>query len=262
MRTPSFLLLAAFASVLLHSEGAAQERFIPAQPYGSDILSARPVLYFLGVPLGIMGFQHLGSFSPSCDCEFKEESGMRFLFGGEFSVVFPKIGIAFRTMVAYHDYSADFVRKDTRLSEKVGENPPENVEYENISNVQLRYLTVAPTVAWYIPFTRTFVFTGLEFGFPMKYKYNHIENIVTSDKVYYDGSRTHVLLEETEMPGGSKLRVGIALGIGADIVVTPMLYVTPQAGLTIPLTTVAEDPSKKDWRVFSEYAAVIIKFRL
>lgn len=231
-----------------------------AAPYESDILSARPVRYLVGIAPVVMPFQHLGDFSPSCDCLFSGGRDVKAAFALEFSIRYPKLGFAIKNMVAYQNLSAEFSRRSTRKSVVVGDNPDIDVAYENSSAVNLRYLAVSSSFAWYIPYTQLFLSAGLEVGFPLKKTYDHIERILTPGVSYYNGATVTTLLPEEEIPGADRLRIGIALGAGADIPLSTVFTITPQFGATYPLTTVTS--ADKDWRVLTEYGMLFFKVRL
>ncbi len=229
-------------------------------PYESDILSARPVRYLIGVAGGVMPFQHLGDFSPSCDCNFSGARKVGASFALEFSIRYPKLGFAIKNMVVYQNLSAEFSQRSTRRSVVVGDNPDIDVEYENTSAVNLRYLTVSSSFAWYIPYTELFFSAGVEVGFPLKKTYDHIERILTPGVAYYDGSTVATLLPDRDIPGAERLRVGIIAGAGADIPVSSRVTITPQLGATYPLTTVTS--ADGDWKVLTEYGMLFFKVRL
>mgnify|MGYP000300743584 CR=1 FL=1 len=233
---------------------------VGAAPYESDILAARPIKYLLGLGFGAYGFLHRGSFSPSCDCEFSDEDGIRFMFAGEFRVRYPKLGIAYGVFVSYYDASATFTREEVRSSVVVGDNPDVDVQYRSTSDVTLQWLSLTPEFLWYLPRSEFFLSVGAEFGFPLETRYNHIENILTSGYTYYDGSTENVLLEEQDIPGGAGLRVALAGAIGYDFFITPMIGITPRLGLTLPLSSVAS--SDDGWTVPTAHALLMLNLRL
>ncbi len=239
----------------------------PSSPYESDILSARPIRYFIAIGGGVLAFQHLGDFSPNCDCFFSGEKGMRALFAAEFSVQYPKLGFAFKGQISYQDVSATFSRKTSRMSVVVGDNPDVLVDYENSSKVELTYLALATSFAWYFPYTQIFLAGGLEFGIPRIHSFDHIEKILTADRYYYDGSTTNTLLPKEDIPGSSHLRIGLNIGVGVDIIITSRFYITPEIGATYPFTTVTtvNDPLRvthRDWKVLTERAIIFFKYRI
>ncbi len=229
-------------------------------PYESDILSARPVRYWFGLGPGGYYFTHQGSFSPACNCEFREEDGGRFTLGAEIRVQYPKIGIAWGLLLSYFDASARFTRSSTRLSVVAGDNPDIEVDYLNSSEVLLRWVSINPGVYWYFPRTAFFLRGGVEFGIPLEQRYDHMERILSEGVTYYDGSTENTLLAETDIPGGSRTRIAITAGIGYDFLVTPMFAITPRAGLSIPLTTVSSVDS--DWTVLTAYGFLMFNLRL
>lgn len=239
----------------------AQPRFEPGTPapYESDILSARPVRVYLGVALGAYAFQHQGSFSPACDCEFSGENGIHVLYAGELSVQFPKLGFAIRGLVSLSDFSAEFNREESRMSVPVGDGPDVLIDYRNTSNVKLRYLNIAPSFAYYFTQTDLYLYAGLEFGIPLEVRYDHIERILTPGYAYYDGTTENVLLPETDIPGGG-LRLALPFGVGYDFHLGSLIVLTPQAGVSVPLTPVSTQHSS--WRVISEYGMLLFKVRL
>lgn len=240
-------------------ERHSEVRFASA-PYESDILSARPVRYLLGLGIGAYGFLHRGSFSPSCDCEFSEEDGIRFMFGGEFRVRYPKLGIAYGVFVSYYDASATFTREDVRRSLVVGDWDDVDVRYRSTSDVVLRWISVTPEFLWYLPRSEFFLSAGAEFGIPLEARYDHVENILTSDITYHDGSTENLLLAEQDIPGGAGLRIALAGAIGYDFYFTPMVGVTPRVGLTLPLTSVSS--ADEGWSVLTAHALLMLNLRL
>ncbi|MCB2206407.1 hypothetical protein KQI65_16810 [bacterium] len=231
-----------------------------AAPYESDILSARPVRYVLGLGPGAMYYTHDGSFSPSCDCNFSDQSDTQFHFAGEFLVQYPKLGFAYGVLVTYYDVSAEFSREEVRPSIVVGDDPPIDVEYRNTSNVTLQWLSVTPEFLWYIPRSSAFLMAGLELGFPLDARYDHIEHILTPGITYYDGNTDNVLVEESDIPDGTRMRFAIALGLGYEIHLGPSVSITPHAGLNLPLTTVSS--TDDSWRVTTAYGLLMLQLRL
>ena len=242
---------------------AAAENVIPgagAVPYESDILTARPVKYLLGVGIGAYAFLHRGSFSPSCDCEFSDEDGISVMFAGEFRVRYPKLGFAYGIFISYYDASATFTREEVRRSVVVGDDPFVDVRYRSTSDVALQWLSVTPEFLWYVPRSELFLSIGGELGIPLEARYNHVENILTPGFTYYDGSTENLLLEEQDIPGGAGLRIALAGAIGYDFYFTPMLGITPRVGLTLPLTSVST--SDEGWSVLTAHALLMLNLRL
>ena len=231
-----------------------------AVPYESDILTARPVKYLLGVGIGAYAFLHRGSFSPSCDCEFSDEDGISVMFAGEFRVRYPKLGFAYGIFMSYYDASATFTREEVRRSVVVGDDPFVDVRYRSTSDVALQWLSFTPEFLWYVPRSELFLTVGGELGIPLEARYNHVENILTPGYTYYDGSTENVLLEEQDIPGGAGLRVALAGAIGYDFFVTPMIGITPRVGLALPLTTVSSEDDR--WSVLTAHALLMLNLRL
>ncbi|MDT8323440.1 MAG: hypothetical protein RRA94_04950 [Bacteroidota bacterium] len=231
-----------------------------AAAYESDILSARPIRYLLGVGPGMMWYAHGGSFSPSCDCVFTGESDSRFHFAGEVLVQYPKLGIAYGVLLSYYDASYGFTRDETRRSVMVGDGADVDVDYRSTSDVRLQWLSVTPEFLWYIPRSAFFLQAGLEFGFPLTARYDHIETIRSEDVTYYDGSRENVLLPEGNIPGGDGLRLAASFGLGYEFVLGPAVALTPRVGAQLPLTAVSS--TDDDWRVTTAFGLLMLHLRL
>jgi hypothetical protein len=231
----------------------------PVVPYESDILSARPIRYWFGLGPGGYLYQHQGSFSPACNCEFRDQDGLRFTLAGEFRVEYPKMGFAWGVWISYIDASAEFVRESRRLSVVVGNNPDMEVDYRNTSNVQLDWLSINPGVFWYLPRTQFFLRGGVEIGFPLEYRYDHIERILTDGVAFYDGETEHTLLAEQNIPGGDRLRFAVTAGIGYDFFVTPSFAITPRLSAAIPLTTVSS--TDDSWSVLTLQGLLMLNVR-
>lgn len=229
-------------------------------PYESDILTARPVRWHIGLALGAGAFNHLGSFSPACDCRFEKEDGVRFLYGLEGSVHFPKMGIGARLQIEHVKADADFVRAERRRAEVVGDDPPELLDFENTSKVQLSWLAITPAMTYTLPFTSFTLWGGLEVGVPLTARYDHIERVVTPGFVYYTGETTNTLLAESDIPDGRRLRLALAFGMAYDIPIIGDLSVMPRAGVTVPLTSVSStDPT---WKVMTGHLVLVLRWRL
>lgn len=235
-------------------------RAIAAAPYESDILTARPVRWHIGLALGAMAFSHLGSYSPACDCRFEKEDGIRFLYGLEGSVYFPKMGIGARLQIEYVKADADFTRAEQRLAEVVGDDPPELLDFENTSSVQLSWLSITPAMTYTLPFTDLTFWGGLEIGVPLTARYNHVERVLTAGYRYYDGQTTNTLLAETDIPGGTRLRLALAAGMAVDIPIVGDFSVMPRAGVALPLTTVSS--SDATWKVLTGHVVFVLRWRL
>ncbi|MCZ7555288.1 MAG: hypothetical protein M5R41_02645 [Bacteroidia bacterium] len=228
-------------------------------PYESDILSAKPVRTWLGLGVGGYGFWHNGNFSPNCDCSFGGEKGGAPMFALDVTRDYPKLGFAIRALLTYYDVSSEFSYEETRRTVIVGDEPDQDVRYRKTSDVTLRYIAFTPSFAWYFPQTPIYVQGGLELGFPLKYRYDNVERILTPDLVYNDGSSQMTLLAESDIPGGKSLRLAAALGAGADLQLSSMIMITPQVGVNLPLTTVSSDDS---WSVTTVYGLLFLKIRL
>jgi hypothetical protein len=252
-------LLACLLAVALCSAASAQgQPSVTAAPYESDILAARPVRTLLGLSLGGYAFQHLGSFSPNCTCSYEGETGARFHVGLELSRQYPKAGVAFLLALQYRDFSAIFTQGGTRI-EIVQGGGEEEITYERTSDVKLRSLHVIPGIAWYLPTTPVYLSAGIDIGMPLRARYNNIERI-TSNHLFYDGSDTHTLFPESDIPGGTGLDLGLAIGLGMDIYLSDHVFLTPVIGATIPLSPVSSEDGS--WRIMSEHAALLLKVRL
>lgn len=236
------------------------ERHAAAPGYESDILSARPIRYWFGVGPGGYYFTHQGSFSPSCDCEFRDQDGGGFQFAGEFRVQYPKLGFAWGVLIGAYDASAEFARDERRGSIVVGGDPDLEVDYHRTSNVQLQWLSIDPGVFWYVPRTQLFLRGGVEIGIPLEYRYDHRERILTEGVEYYAGGTEHLLLPEQDIPGGDRLRFALTAGIGYDFFVTSMIAITPRVCAAIPLTSVSS--SDGGWKVLTANGLLMLNLRL
>lgn len=239
----------------------------PVAPYESDILSARPVRYLLAVGGGVLAYQHLGSFSPNCDCNFSGEKGTRALFGAEFSVHYPKLGFAVKGLLLYQDFSADFSYNVTRMSVVVGDDPDIPVQYLKSSSVDLQYLSLTTSAVWFFPYTQMYLSGGLEIGYSLTSEFDHIEEIKTPNVYYYDGSTKTTLLPKSEIRGADGLRFGLAVSFGVDITLSSRIFLTPEVGGVIPLTSVTSENNpqtvqQNNWRVVTERAMLFLKVRL
>lgn len=232
----------------------------PVVPYESDILAARPIRTYIGLALGVFAFQHQGSFSPSCDCEYGGERGTRVLAGPEFSVHYPKAGIALKGMILYRDVSATFMQRFSRRpSIVVGPDPDVLLDYERWSNVKLAYIDIMPSVAWYPIRFPVFLAGGIDLAIPVSSAYDNNERIISEGYAYVDGTRQTVLFRESDIEGGGSPRLDIHVSTGIDLYLSDHVYLTPQAGLILPLGAVSsKDP---DWKVFTEYAVLVLKYR-
>jgi hypothetical protein len=257
-------LLMALAIFSLPSSAVAQwmsgARSAPSEPYESDILSARPIRTLLGIVVGGYAWQHLGSFSPNCDCSFSGERGTSPMFGAELSVYYPKIGLAFKLLGTYHDFSAVFTQTGRGWRTVTGDHDSVLIDYERTSDVKLRYLRLAPAVAWYIPYTSAYLQAGVDVGISLKSRYNNVERLLTPGYVYYDSTRVNTLLYDQDIQGTPSLRFDLSVGAGVDIYLSDRFYLTPQVGVTLPLAPVSSRQGK--WRITAEYAALIVKIRL
>lgn len=246
-------------TILLVAVSTGSAQHWEAAPYESDLLSARPIRNWLGIGLGGSAFWHNGTFSPNCNCTFGGESGGGPMFALDFSRDYPKLGFALRALVTYYDVSADFNYEETRRTVLVGDNEDIDVRYHKSSDVALRYITLTPSFAWYLPKTPLYIQAGLEVGFPLEYRYDHHERILTPDLAYFDGTTERTLLEESDIPGGDKLRLALAVGAGVDFQLSSGIMITPQAGFNLPLTKVS---SVDSWRVSTAYGLIFLKIRL
>ncbi|MDX9759839.1 MAG: hypothetical protein RBU27_11830 [Bacteroidota bacterium] len=233
---------------------------VSAAPYESDILSARPIRYWLGLGPGVNAFIHQGSFSPNCACEFRDQDGTQPTFAGEFRVEYPKLGFAWSVLLGYTKASAEFAVEESRTSVVVGDEPDVTVAYRRTSDVRLQWLSVTPGVFWYIPRSMLWVRGGLEIGIPIEYQYDHHESIRTPGVQYHDGTVERTLLAAQDIPGGDRLRFAFAAGVGYDISVSPSIAITPRLGASLPLTTVSS--TDDTWTVLTVHGLVMLNIRL
>ncbi len=253
------LFICLFAVIALCEEVSAQNSMGFAS-YESDILSARPVRFIFGIGAGSYLYSHGGSFSPSCNCNFGDESGFRAMVLGEFRIQYPKLGFAYGVSVTHHDADATFTREEMRPSVIVGDPADIEVQYRNTSNVLLQWIAVTPEFFWFLPRSELFFQVGMEFGFPLEARYDHVESILSEGIVYYDGSTEHVLLEEQDIPGGSELRLALSGSVGYDFWLAPSLALTPRVGISVPLSSVSSEDD--DWRVLTGYAILMLNLRI
>jgi hypothetical protein len=232
---------------------------MPAEPYESDILNARPVRYYLGLGLGAYAFQHAGPFSPNCDCFFDGASGTGFAAAPEFIVHYPKAGFAFKAMIMYRNLSATFTQAYPQRPTVLVGGDSALVDFERWSDVTMTYIDVLPSVSWYMPRTPVFVAAGLAFSFPIKTRYNNNERVLSDGFAYASGGRETVLLNETTIPGSTGLRIDLHLSAGIDIYLADHFYLTPQGGAILPLGPVSSNDPR--WHVYTEYAMLIMKYR-
>lgn len=279
--THSILLAAALLVVLLPGMAIAQSPFAAAPghastqpasgaflspegphppPYESDILSARPIRYWIGLGPGALYFEHQGTYSPNCDCAFGGEDGVRFTFAGEFRVEYPKLGFAWSVLFGHADASAPFTVEETRESVVVGDEPDIDVLYRRESEVKLQWLRFNPGVFWYFPRSAFFLRGGLEIGVPLEYRYDHRESILTAGVEYYDGTTERVLLEEQDIPGGDRLRIALTGDVGYDFLITPSIAVSPRFGLAAPLGNVSSTDG--EWKVLTAHGFLMLNLRL
>lgn len=244
---------------------AAGGRPVEPPPYESDILAARPVRYYIGLGAGVLAFQHNGEFLPDpfrCNCVFSDKSETVFHYAAEVSVHFPKRNYGFKLLFQYLDYSGEFAYTFSRSALIAGQDTNEVAEFRKSSDVELEYFTLTPSFAWYIPKTLVFLHGGLEIGVPLTARYDNRENILTPG-YSYDSTGTkfeYTFLSKTDIPEVPSVRLGLHLGAGVDIKLSDRFYVTPQAGATIPLNPVSTQHDS--WKVTSEFALVLIKYRL
>lgn len=267
MRKLVMLILALGIMPTAYGQYRMHQAIPPLQtpPYESDILSARPVRYFVGLGLGALFFQHNGEFIPDpevCNCTFGDLDDVKFHYAGELSIQYPKLGFALKLLIQYQDFSGVF-QYQTRLSSVLGgDNQDVSIDFEKTSNVELSYLSVAPGFAYYFPRSDGFVLGGIDFSFPIENQYDNLERILTPGFAY-DSLGTqfdHTFLEKSEIPEVAGVRIGLMFALGYDFKLTNRFYLTPQVGATLPLTPISD--RHESWKVTSEYGLLIIKYRL
>lgn len=220
----------------------------------------QPFDFWIGLGPGAEFFQHQGSFSSACDCEFSDQQGMRVTFAAEFRMEFPKHGFGWSILGGYSDASADFVREETRSGTIVTGEPSPELDFRKTAHVQLRWMRINPGVFWFVPSTRLFIRGGVDIGLPIEYRYDQIEQMLSEGYTYLDGSRIRTLLAEQDIPGGDKLRFALTAGIGYDFFLTPSIAITPRLGASIPLTAVSS--TDESWSVLTAYGLLMINLRL
>ncbi|MAT39439.1 MAG: hypothetical protein CL946_07520 [Ectothiorhodospiraceae bacterium] len=265
-------LLYLFLFLFVGSQAVAQYRMqhqpaeTPAAPYESDILSARPIRYFIGVGLGALAYQHLGEFTPYpsiCQCVFSDQDDLQFHYAGELSIQYPKLGFGVKLLVQYVDFSSRFAYQETRMAVVVEDEPAVEALFEKSSDVELEYLTFTPMFAWYIPRSPVFLIGGPEVGITMNAQYDNIERILSPEGYdYYTGEDPfqYDFLKKSDIPESSGVRLGLHLGIGVDLEITRRFFITPQFGATLPLTPVSS--THEDWNVGTEYGLILFRYRL
>jgi len=252
---PTFLIMCMLGSGWSFAQNSA-----PYEPYGSDVISARPVRFFAGAVLGGFWHSHEGSFSPNCECRFGDRDGLRMTLGMAGVVQFPKLGVAISLTAVFHDYSAVFTYPERRLTKIIGPVSDTLLDYEKTSDVDLRMLRLAPAFQWYFPHSAVFIFGGADIGVTLKGEYDNIERVMTPGFAYEDSSASIALLPRGDIPGGARIAVGLLAGIGADIRLTTWAQLTPRLHVTAPLTAVSsQDPT---WRIITAQAEILLLLRL
>lgn len=262
------LLILASTAVTMSGQGRLNTTQEPSEPlpYESDILSAKPIRYFIGLGLGGLIYQHTGDFIPDpevCHCVFSDYSNSRFHYAAEFSIQYPKLGFALKFLLQYQNFAGKFQYQEEYLAVLPGDNKEVLTRVEKTSNVELAYFSVTPGFAWYIPRWPIFLLGGLEVGFPTVNEYDNLEKILVPDTLSYTpagDTNKWTFLEKSGIPEVQSPRIGLHLGLGVDIKLTERLFVTPQAGATLPFTTISSTHSS--WKVTSEYGLLIFKYRL
>ena len=254
------LLLSVILPGTVRSQLRMQPPPVPAIPYESDILAARPVRYWIGAGPAALYYHHQGDFSPNCNCRFGGERGWRATAAAEFRVEYPKLGFAWGVLVGYDDVSAPFAVEETRLSIVVGDDPDLEVDYRRESEVKLQWLRVNPAVFWYFPRSSFSLRGGVEIGIPLEYRYDHREYILSSGVQYYDGSTDRVLLPEQDILGGDRLRFAITADLGYDIAFGGSVSLTPRIGVSLPVTGVSS--SDDGWTVLTAHGLLLLNLRL
>ena len=238
----------------------AQTASVPAEPYESDVMIARPVRYFIAPVLGGYMYRHIGSFTPNCDCSFRDAEGVRFIPGLAAVIQYPKLGFALSVTVMYHDYSATFSFEEPRVSTFIGNVPDSLVQYKKTSVVSHRSIRLVPAIQWYFPYTAVFLHAGLDIGIPLRARYDNTEQILTPGTVYKNGSDRVVLLSETNIPGGRAVQFGLSLGVGGDVRLSNRFVLTPRFTAGLPISALSSaDPS---WKVLTLQGDMMLKVRL
>ena len=244
--------------LLLSSSGTAQTVYSP------DVTRT-----FVSGYIGINQNTNMGMFKTDCDCEFNGS----FNLGNIGAIIGADITYAFTPSWAvmgkiYYDNKHTKESYSRFLDTPISTGQEvliREVEYEEIGDVSLSYMTFGLFVRWQPRLARWYVFLGPTVGLPLSTKVTHNQEILTPELSYRELLDTRREVSVGEFEGD--LRLEAMVGFGYDFIVRPRWYVTPEVSFGYPLTkvtTVITDRGKDipidDWSVMSFQVTVGFKY--
>jgi hypothetical protein len=243
--------------------------FISSFASAQTVYSPEVTRVFISGFLGINQNTNIGSFKTDCDCEFKSAFGLANIgaqIGGDVTYAFhPNWAVIGKL---YYD------NKHTKESYNRTNATPitasnlvyiRDVEYNEIGDVSLAYMTFGLFMRWQPRLERWYVFLGPSVGYPVARTVEHKQEIVTTELTYRELLDTKRSVSTADYTG--LIRLEGVVGAGYDYILRPRWYLSPEIRVGYPLTKItntitdrALDIDIPNWKVMSIQISIGLKY--
>lgn len=221
---------------------------------------------------GFMGLNHntnMGDFKTDCDCLFEGGFGL----GNVGAIIGADITYAWSPSWAvvakvYYDNKHTRESYEREISTPIATGQKvivEGVNYEEIGDVSLSYMTLGLFGRWQPRLARWYVFAGPTVGLAVASQVQHNQEIIDPDLSYRELLDTKREVSTGEFNGTLRLEANV--GFGYDYIIRPRWYINPEIRVGYPLTKITEtitDRNKdipiEDWKVMSVQISIGLKY--
>lgn len=257
--TSFFLFALVFCSSLQAQPFAAESAPMP------DVLGPAPVIWDLGLQLGMNLNQHTGDFQTQiCNCTFANGSGKGVLLGAELSHKFnDDVGFAFKFL--YDDKRATYdrrTREETLVlvvdesGKFVSTQLP--LDYNNIADVRFSYAVFNPVIEIF-PLWGLYILAGPAVGIRLKSTYEYKKSFVDPGYYFIDNDQPENTIESADIPGSESIRIDIRAGLGYNLKLSRTAYFAPEVSFDYPISKISSDDN---WFARALHVVGVLKIRL
>ncbi len=260
-------LLATLPAQETSAQEAAAREFsrsaaFPQPPPRPDVLGPSPIIWRLGIDLGLNMNSLKGSYStPACDCIFENGSGKGALWGAELSRMFSENwGVALKLLV---DDMRGTVTKDSTKQYVVWDQQTDQItsaliSHERTLDTRLTYLVLNPMLQLY-PFGGLYLMAGPAVGIRVIATTEMREKILDDRYTFVNGLSENTIEPATDIPSSEAIRLDLRAGIGYNLKLGRTVIFAPEVSFAYPLSNIS---SRSDWLVSTFRIVGVLKFEL
>jgi hypothetical protein len=243
--------------------------FISSLTTAQTVYSPEVTRVFVSGFLGINQNTNIGSFNTDCDCQFKGTFGLANIgaqIGGDVTYAFhPNWALIGKL---YYDNKHTTESYDRTTATPITASNLvyiRDVQYNEIGDVSLSYMTFGLFIRWQPRLERWYVFLGPTIGVPVAESVEHKQEIVTSELTYRELLDTKRVVSTADFSG--LLRLEGCVGFGYDYIVRPRWYLSPELRLGFPLSKITNTITDRNinidipnWKVMSVQISIGLKY--